>query len=386
MAHYAGIMALFHGASGDRFRLECWAAMGAAFGVVLFVRGFRMLQFKRLIMNTPLSKTRSASIGLIEVNGIAKGPQTIPAAITGDACYYYRAVALQLRQSGKSSNWERVAEESRFVPFFVEDDTGRLMVDPQGASLDIHRNFRDQFDQSLFKGPQMSENIRQFLIRNGVRTSRATRVEEYCIPPDYPLFVFGTLGSDAARPRPSPGQHVVESDSLIQSRLHITGSVGFRLFQAANWNPGPPVVPSNFRAPATASRGVQTPTRAAAPAPAVWSSVSMDEEKIAHPSMGSVAQQTALGWQRSNASVAALDPPDSQSDRTTLASQDAQGFDLNPSACLCKGTDKQPFMISWHSQREVVRSLAWKSALCIWAGPALTLASLYFLALTLGWT
>jgi hypothetical protein len=43
-------------------------------------------------------------------------------------------------------------------------------------------------------------------------------------------------------------------------------------------------------------------------------------------------------------------------------------------------------MISWHSQREVVQSLAWKSALCIWGGPALTLACVYFLILSLGWT
>jgi len=61
------------------------------------------------------------------------------------------------------------------------------------------------------------------------------------------------------------------------------------------------------------------------------------------------------------------------------------GFDLICSTAIGKGTGGQPFMISWHSQREVVQSLAWKSALCIWGGPILTLVSVYLLILDLGW-
>ncbi len=59
------------------------ALAGAASGVALFFRGFRMLQYKRLILNTPFSKIRSASIGLVEVSGMPIGPRTISAAITG---------------------------------------------------------------------------------------------------------------------------------------------------------------------------------------------------------------------------------------------------------------------------------------------------------------
>ena len=55
------------------------ALLGGYSGIYLFLRGFRMLQHKRLILNTPLSKIRSASTGLVEVSGMAKGPQTIRA-------------------------------------------------------------------------------------------------------------------------------------------------------------------------------------------------------------------------------------------------------------------------------------------------------------------
>src|SRR5579859_3611360 len=53
------------------------AAVGAGAGLYLFYRGFCLLQRKRLILNTPASKIRSASMGLVEVNGVAKGPYVI---------------------------------------------------------------------------------------------------------------------------------------------------------------------------------------------------------------------------------------------------------------------------------------------------------------------
>jgi hypothetical protein len=50
-----------------------------------------------------------------------------------------------------------------------------------------------------------------------------------------------------------------------------------------------------------------------------------------------------------------------------------------------QGEHDPAFFISWRSQREVVSSLGWKSALMIWGGPALTLLSVYFLAAAYGW-
>jgi hypothetical protein len=61
-----------------------------------------MLQYKRLILNTPFSKIRSASNGLVEVSGSPTGPQTIASAITGEPCFYYRAQAWQWDDSSNS--------------------------------------------------------------------------------------------------------------------------------------------------------------------------------------------------------------------------------------------------------------------------------------------
>jgi hypothetical protein len=52
---------------------------------------------------------------------------------------------------------------------------------------------------------------------------------------------------------------------------------------------------------------------------------------------------------------------------------------------LMKGTHDSIFLISWHSQRDVVSSLNWKSTLMIWGGPALTLLCVYILAAHFDW-
>jgi hypothetical protein len=171
------------------------ALLGIYSGVFLLFRGFRMLQHKRLVLNTPLSKIRSASMGLVEVSGMAAGPQTIPAGITGEPCFYYHATAWQQAESDRQRGWEKVVDESVGVPFFVDDGTGRMLVYPQGAKLDIHRNFREEYGASFFSTREMvPESVRKFLLRHGIAPSGTIRLEQRCILPGYPLFVFGTLG------------------------------------------------------------------------------------------------------------------------------------------------------------------------------------------------
>jgi hypothetical protein len=57
----------------------------------------------------------------------------------------------------------------------------------------------------------------------------------------------------------------------------------------------------------------------------------------------------------------------------------SEGFDLHPPVVLMKGTHEPSFFISWRSQRDLVKSLGWKSALMIWGGPSLTIGCVYFL-------
>jgi hypothetical protein len=60
-------------------------------------------------------------------------------------------------------------------------------------------------------------------------------------------------------------------------------------------------------------------------------------------------------------------------------------FDVNPPVLLMKGRPENPFLISWSSRRDMLRGLAFYSAICIWGGPVLTLSGLYILLTRLGY-
>jgi hypothetical protein len=378
--------ALLYSQHTDVTRLQFWAAVGAIAGVFLFLRGFSMLRCKRLIMNTPSSKIRSASMGLVEISGTAKGPQTVPAGITGEACYYYRAMAWQLKYSGRNREWKKVADESLYVPFFVEDATGDALVDPQGAELDIHCDFKDELGGSSFGSGIMPENCSRFVLRHGLLTSEKIRVEEYCIKPGDPLFVLGTLGRNTAAARWTPIPHVAVLSSSFKSRMNFFGPTGSSMFRALGWASGlqvPMDVSVNVTAPAAAAA-----TPSASSIAVSWSSVSLEEEAM-HAMAGASSREATSTVAPSGPHAASASPSvetETAPPESDPNAQSATQFNMNPTVAIGKGTNHEFFMISWHSQREVVQSLAWKSALCIWGGPALTLASVYFLILSLGWT
>jgi hypothetical protein len=393
--------------SRDEGRIVVWAMIGAAVGVYLFFRGFRMLQFKRLVLNTPLSKVRSASMGLVELSGMAIGPQTIPAGITGDPCYYYRATAWELRQSGNSREWKQVASESLFVPFFLQDDTGRMLVNAQGADMDVHRNFKDEFGGSFFSSTDMPMgSVQDFMQRYGI-AGRHVRLEEYCIKPEYPLFVLGTLGESHVRARMLPERHVSATSSSIDLRWR-SGPIANGVWQMFGGTPGTqmelnrPAVrfPVQSSGQSQSVRPAMSPislhSQVAAspsiPATSSWSSISMDE--VHPPRAGaqiaastSVAQMDRAGDVSQHAAAQTMVQSASASlpDMPPLEGSPSASFDLNASVAIGKGDNGAPFTISCESQRELVRALGWKSTACIWGGPALTVTCIYILALTLGW-
>ena len=68
--------------NSDASGLLIWCAIGFCAGIALFLYGFRLLQRRRLILEIPFSKIRSASVGMVEIKGLATGPYSMVAPIT----------------------------------------------------------------------------------------------------------------------------------------------------------------------------------------------------------------------------------------------------------------------------------------------------------------
>ncbi len=343
----------------------------------LFYRGFGLLQRKRLILNTPASKVRSAAIGLVEINGLAVGPYTITAPITDVPCFYFHTTAWQWQQRGRSSKWVKVAEESMHVPFFLDDNTGRVLVDPQGAEIDIHRDFHDEFSMTLFSNSlEMPANISSFLLRNGVSNDKKIKIDEYCIKPKNALFILGTLAQN-------PGLNI--SPVPVRSLTAEQRSLSFRVSNLSRLSAQTDVTAAG-KTLLSVFKDEPAPTAGSDSANANPSAHVLDAEqqqKITAALMKAGITNPAA-WAAAGLTNAVTAPSTSVSVGAAAAPARDQ-FDLRPSTVLMSGEHNPAFFISWRSQRDVVNSLNWKSTLMIWGGPALTLLSVYFMAARFDW-
>lgn len=155
-----------------------WAALGVAGGPILFLRGFRLLQRKRVILDTPRCAVRSAALGAVELSGKAAGPYTLVAPLSQEDCLYYR-LTVQSNPQGDLKN-EKMKELC--APLFLDDGTGKVMIFPEGCELQIEPYAsREEYGKAA-------------LDVAGIRGAPPPEFAwERCIKPGDPIFVLGTL-------------------------------------------------------------------------------------------------------------------------------------------------------------------------------------------------
>ncbi len=361
---------MFRSSNGSPLALAC--VVGLCAGLYLFYRGFILLQRRRLILDTPFSKIRSAAMGMVEVSGLAVGPYTMTAPITAKPCYYYRTLAWELKQRGKNKEWVQVAHECNYVPFFLDDNTGRVLVDPRQAELDLHCDFGQQFCDSFFSVKEPAPlNVRNFLTRYGVETTNKVKVEERCIKPKNALFILGTL---AENPDIELSPEAIQDTDTKAAQSPLSQlSMGASAMLSSMFVPDKDE--DNLDVRFAMSMAVAPPAQQVirlSTASTRTQSVEMTQQQKIAAAMTKAGITNPAAWDAAGLGNGAPAVSESLDARN-------QGFERHPAAVLTKGTNNKSFMISWRSQREIAQSLAWKCTLMIWGGPALALMSLYVL-------
>lgn len=104
-------------------------------------------RLKRRIENTPTSKARSAAMGMIEVHGRAKRLYALVSPLSHQPCVYY--CLKKYHRASRDKQWQlsRITT-SGTVPFILEDDTGKIQIDPQGATISPKNNHEGTLGQS----------------------------------------------------------------------------------------------------------------------------------------------------------------------------------------------------------------------------------------------
>jgi hypothetical protein len=191
MANILGTIALIARRSADPLSVlgnpVIWSIIGFGAGVYFFFRGFALLRRKRFIQDVPQSTIRGASLGLVEVSGKVEGPYTIIAPLSEQDCFYYRAIAW----TGGERAWHKAAEECLSAPFFLDDGTGKLMVDARGAQAELPDAFSEEYSSGV------PDYAQRFLSRHGVSSGLAVKLEEYVVRQGDTLFAMGVLRENA---------------------------------------------------------------------------------------------------------------------------------------------------------------------------------------------
>jgi len=337
--------------------LAILSAVAMAGGLYFFFLGFQLLARKRLLLTTPTSKVRSAALGLVEVNGMAAGPHTMPAPITGKACFLYHTTAWQQR-AGKKEEWEKIADETLHLPFFIDDGTGQLLIEPLGADLDLRRDFREEY-ASFFSSNlnDVPPRVSVFLSRHGIVPARRVRIEERLIRPENALFVAGTLAENPGiEVRPFSPRDVRIEARNERSSEQLRDPQVIKLYGGAD--------PSTTQEMSQQGKIAAALTRAGITKPEAWSAAGVPYQNVAVDENAPSAPELRPEER----------PHEHDNDQTKLS-----GFNLTPPVVLMKGANNPTFVISFRSQKEFVSALAWKSAAMVWGGAAITLLGLYML-------
>jgi hypothetical protein len=217
-----------------------WAVMGVILGPYGFFLGWRALKIKRLIRNIPRSTIRAAALGPVEIVGKASGPYTLVSPIANNECLYYRLVVLVGERGAR-----KIVDEM-CAPVFIDDGTGKVMMDPRGAGLEM----------DPYEGTH-SDYLGHVAARHGFSKGDVVSAQEFCIRSDDTIFVLGTLRENpwadnnadvhaTALSRIGPG-FVSEAEADIQRRsvyefLDPSAPSGCVQVSAAEFDLHPPVI------------------------------------------------------------------------------------------------------------------------------------------------
>lgn len=187
-------------------------------GIISLLMSFSSFKRKRLIQNIPTSKIRAIAMGLVEIFGEAVQSQTLfKCPFSGKDAVYYNYTVEELKQRGKHSEWVAIFSKQENAPFFVQDDTGKVLVDPKDAEISISPDFNLETG-GLF-GKALPEKLEQFLKENNVAYktflgNKRLKFTEYSIAPKDKVYVLGTAGDNPHVGEASATEHV--GDIMIQ--------------------------------------------------------------------------------------------------------------------------------------------------------------------------
>ncbi len=215
--------------------------------VVVFLAWFAMRgslaasRSRRLIDNLPTSKTQGVFVGLVELKGAVRCAEPLISHLAEVPCVYYAfeieeswsRMVTRTESDGKGgrrtvteteSGWTTVSSNEELIPFYLEDDTGILLIRPGGSSVGNQRVFEYECssEDPLYHGKGPVHRVRD---SDGVR-----RFTERALPVGTTVYIVGQARErqDIVAAEIAADANAPEFFISLQSEDEMSGTLGRR--------------------------------------------------------------------------------------------------------------------------------------------------------------
>ena len=122
----------------DEGRLVLSMVVGFGGGIYTFIKGFRQFREYRIVADTPVTHIRGIPMGLVQIRGQATGEETLTSPLTHAPCYLFKVVIEKWHSDAHGGGeWKHHATDVQSTKFYLQDATGRVLVDATSAELDL---------------------------------------------------------------------------------------------------------------------------------------------------------------------------------------------------------------------------------------------------------
>ncbi|MBS3809037.1 MAG: hypothetical protein KGY38_02640 [Desulfobacterales bacterium] len=153
-------------------------------GFLIFSYSLLLVYYRRMVKNIPTSRVRSVAMGMAELEGRAGQYYDLRSAHSNTRCIYYRCVYYRRVRTLKDSKWrlQKIVNSGK-LPFYLQDDTGRILIRPKGALFLTEKSHQEFWGgQQILLSPQLQD--------------RDTRIYEDIITEGSRIYVLGSARTE----------------------------------------------------------------------------------------------------------------------------------------------------------------------------------------------
>lgn len=193
-------------------------------GSLLFFQGFKKLSKKRRTIGVPVSRIRALAVGSAKIQGKIVKANSVgkTAPLSGKRCLFYIDSIEDFYLGKIGFGWRTVKSNSDWVDFYVEDSSGKVPINPEGAEIKL----KEVYNFTAFPLKEIPEPVKNLLQKNKIKENmrlvslpKVFRIKEYVLEEGSHVEIIGYA---------QPNQEKRHTQTLSQSeRLIVKGKEGF---------------------------------------------------------------------------------------------------------------------------------------------------------------